>query len=41
MAQYGLSIEAVRKVVLRDARSRPSTPIGMAIDIILAGKVVP
>jgi hypothetical protein len=36
--QHGLPLEAVKNAVLRDARGRPSTPVGMAIDNIPAEK---
>jgi hypothetical protein len=32
--QYGAGIETLRKTLQRDSRGQPSTPIGMALDLL-------
>ena len=32
--QHGVSLDALRKSLLRDSRGRPSTPIGVALDLL-------
>jgi ribonucleoside-diphosphate reductase alpha chain len=32
--QYGAGIETIRKALQRDSRDRPSTPVGMALDLL-------
>jgi hypothetical protein len=32
--QHGVPLDVLRKALLRDARGRPSTPIGCALDLI-------
>jgi ribonucleoside-diphosphate reductase alpha chain len=32
--QYGAPADVLRKALLRDAQGRPSTPIGVALDLI-------
>ena len=34
--QHGVPVETIRKALLRDARGIPSSPLGMALDIIAA-----
>ena len=34
--QHGVPVETIRKALLRDARGNPSSPLGMALDIIAA-----
>ena len=34
--QHGVPVETIRKALLRDARGNPSSPLGMALDIIEA-----
>ena len=36
--QHGVPVETIRKALLRDARGNPSSPLGMALDIIAAGQ---
>ena len=33
--QHGVSLETIRRALLRDLHGRPSTPLGCAIDIIV------
>lgn len=35
--QYGVPLDVIRKALLRDPTGRPSTPVGMALDIIATG----
>jgi hypothetical protein len=32
--QFGADIETIRKALLRDPRGRPSTPVGVALDLL-------
>ena len=32
--QHGVPVETIRRALLRDARGSPSSPLGMALDII-------
>jgi ribonucleoside-diphosphate reductase alpha chain len=32
--QYGVPLDVLRKALLRDARGQPSTPLGVALDLI-------
>jgi hypothetical protein len=32
--QYGVPADVIRKVLLRDAQGRPSSPLGAALDIV-------
>ena len=32
--QHGVSIDVIRKALLRDSLGRPSTPVGVALDLI-------
>jgi len=32
--QHGVPLETIRKALLRDARGNPSSPLGMALDIV-------
>jgi hypothetical protein len=34
--QHGAPLDVIRKALLRDSRGRPSTPVGMALDILAA-----
>jgi hypothetical protein len=34
--QYGVPLEVIRKALMRDARARPRTPLGAALDLIEA-----
>jgi hypothetical protein len=36
--QNGVSLETIRRALLRDSHGRPSTPLGCALDIIVAGE---
>jgi hypothetical protein len=38
--QFGASLDAIRKSLLRDSQGRPSTPIGCALDILAANAEV-
>ncbi len=33
--QHGVSLETIRRALLRDSHERPSTPLGAALDIIM------
>jgi hypothetical protein len=39
--QHGCSLEALRRALLRDAQGRASTPLGAAIDVIVATRGQP
>jgi len=39
--QYGAPPHVLRKALLRDSQGRPSTPIGIALDLIATEQVAP
>jgi hypothetical protein len=36
--QHGVPLDVIRKALLRDPRGRPSSPLGVALDIIAEGE---
>ena len=37
--QFGVPLETIRKALLRDSHGRPSSPLGVALDLIADGGV--
>ena len=36
--QHGVSLETIRRALLRDSQGRPSTPLGCALDMVAGGQ---
>jgi hypothetical protein len=37
--QFGVPVEIIRKALLRDSRGNPSSPIGVALDLLADGEI--
>ncbi len=38
--QYGVPVETIRRALLRDSRGNPSSPIGIALDLLIDKEAV-